>query len=42
MLGHSAITMRLDTSAHVTGSTLRAADDQMDDALGLEADDDTA
>ncbi len=42
VLGHSTITMTLDTTAHVTGSTLRAADDQMDDALGLEADGDTA
>ncbi|MEJ8670117.1 site-specific integrase [Streptomyces sp. MS1.AVA.1] len=34
-LGHSTITMTLDTYAHVMGTTLRAAADQMDDALGL-------
>ncbi|MFE2018004.1 hypothetical protein ACFW9O_08110 [Streptomyces sp. NPDC059499] len=32
--GHSTITMTLDTYAHVMGTTLRAAADQMDDALG--------
>ncbi|GAA3866482.1 site-specific integrase [Streptomyces lannensis] len=35
-LGHSTITMTLDTYAHVMGTTLRAAADQMDDALGLD------
>jgi integrase len=35
-LGHSTITMTLDTYAHVMGSTLRAAAERMDDALGLE------
>ncbi|WP_219577863.1 tyrosine-type recombinase/integrase [Streptomyces griseus] len=39
-LGHSTITMTLDTYAHVMGSTLRAAAEQMDDALGLEDVDD--
>ncbi|MFF9274265.1 tyrosine-type recombinase/integrase [Streptomyces griseosporeus] len=33
-LGHSTITMTLDTYAHVMGTTLRAAADRMDDALG--------
>ena len=37
-LGHSTITMTLDTYAHVMGTTLRAAADQMDDALGLDDD----
>ncbi|GAA4797022.1 tyrosine-type recombinase/integrase [Streptomyces sanyensis] len=41
-LGHSTITMTLDTYAHVMGTTLRAAADRMDDALGLETDEDTA
>ncbi|MEU2990886.1 site-specific integrase [Streptomyces griseoincarnatus] len=46
-LGHSTITMTLDTYAHVMGTTLRAAADRMDDALGLDddqgdADDETA
>ncbi|MFF8905975.1 tyrosine-type recombinase/integrase [Streptomyces olivaceoviridis] len=35
-LGHSTITMTLDTYAHVMGTTLRAAADRMDDALGLD------
>ncbi|MGW3095885.1 tyrosine-type recombinase/integrase [Streptomyces sp. NPDC001102] len=35
-LGHSTITMTLDTYAHVMGTTLRAAADQMDDALRLD------
>ncbi|WP_328494965.1 site-specific integrase [Streptomyces sp. NBC_00414] len=39
-LGHSTITMTLDTYAHVMGSTLRAAAERMDDALGLEDVDD--
>ncbi|MCT9090486.1 site-specific integrase [Streptomyces sp. ASQP_92] len=34
-LGHSTITMTLDTYAHVMQTTLRAAADRMDDALGL-------
>ncbi|MEY2245174.1 site-specific integrase [Streptomyces sp. BF23-18] len=33
-LGHSTITMTLDTYAHVMSTTLRAAADRMDDALG--------
>lgn len=33
-LGHSTITMTLDTCAHVMDTTLRAAADRMDDALG--------
>ncbi|MGJ7415766.1 tyrosine-type recombinase/integrase [Streptomyces cinereoruber] len=33
-LGHSTITMTLDTYAHVMQTTLRAAADRMDDALG--------
>ncbi|MFD4228535.1 hypothetical protein [Streptomyces sp. NPDC058545] len=33
-LGHSTITMTLDTYAHVMGTALRAASDQMDDVLG--------
>lgn len=33
-LGHSTITMTLDTYAHVMTTTLRAAADRMDDALG--------
>ncbi|WP_103546032.1 site-specific integrase [Streptomyces sp. SM1] len=37
-LGHSTITMTLDTYAHVMGTTLRAAADRMDDALGLDDD----
>ncbi|MGM1078314.1 site-specific integrase [Streptomyces sp. H28] len=37
-LGHSTITMKLDTYAHVMGTTLRAAADRMDDALGLDDD----
>ncbi|MFD1658123.1 tyrosine-type recombinase/integrase [Streptomyces caeni] len=45
-LGHSTITMTLDTYAHVMGTTLRAAADRMDDALGLddegETEDDSA
>ncbi|MFJ5887638.1 tyrosine-type recombinase/integrase [Streptomyces californicus] len=36
-LGHSTITMTLDTYAHVMGTTLRAAADRMDDALGDES-----
>lgn len=39
-LGHSTITMTLDTYAHVMGTTLRAAADRMDDALGLDDDED--
>jgi integrase len=35
-LGHSTITMTLDTYAHVTGTTLRAAADQMANALGYD------
>ncbi|MFD5492590.1 site-specific integrase [Streptomyces sp. NPDC127091] len=35
-LWHSKITMTLDAYAHVLGTTLRAAADQMDDALRLE------
>ncbi|GED86033.1 hypothetical protein TNCT6_31180 [Streptomyces sp. 6-11-2] len=34
-LGHSTITMTLDTYAHVMSTTLKAAADRMDDALGL-------
>lgn len=34
-LGHSTITMTLDTYAHVMNTTLRAAADRMDDALGF-------
>ncbi|MBT3167848.1 site-specific integrase [Streptomyces sp. Vc74B-19] len=36
-LGHSTITMTLDTYAHVMDTTLRAAADRMDDALGPDA-----
>lgn len=35
-LGHSTITMTLDTYAHVMDSTLKAAADRMDDALSLD------
>ncbi|MEV6680875.1 site-specific integrase [Streptomyces erythrochromogenes] len=35
-LGHSTITMTLDTYAHVMESTLRAAAERMEDALGIE------
>ncbi|MFE0640442.1 tyrosine-type recombinase/integrase [Streptomyces sp. NPDC058877] len=35
-LGHSTITMTLDTYAHVMQTTLRAAADRMDDALGID------
>ncbi|MGW1001326.1 tyrosine-type recombinase/integrase [Streptomyces sp. NPDC002520] len=35
-LGHSTITMTLDTYAHVMNTTLKAAADRMDDALGLD------
>ncbi|MFJ3654770.1 tyrosine-type recombinase/integrase [Streptomyces nigra] len=35
-LGHSTITMTLDTYAHVMDTTLRAAADRMDDALNLD------
>ncbi|MFB7374298.1 tyrosine-type recombinase/integrase [Streptomyces sp. NPDC056222] len=35
-LGHSTITMTLDTYAHVMQTTLKAAADRMDDALGLD------
>ncbi|MFJ6646755.1 tyrosine-type recombinase/integrase [Streptomyces sp. NPDC091290] len=35
-LGHSTITMTLDTYAHVMSTTLKAAADRMDDALGLD------
>ncbi|WP_329173360.1 hypothetical protein [Streptomyces sp. NBC_01477] len=45
-LGHSTITMTLDTYAHVMDSTLKAAATRMDDALSLddgeEGDDGTA
>lgn len=33
-LGHSTITMTLDTYTHVMQTTLKAAADRMDDALG--------
>ncbi|MFJ9679808.1 site-specific integrase [Streptomyces sp. NPDC101194] len=36
-LGHSTITMTLDTYAHVMQTTLRAAADRMDDALRPDA-----
>ncbi|MFD5569650.1 tyrosine-type recombinase/integrase [Streptomyces cadmiisoli] len=39
-LGHSTITMTLDTYAHVMGTTLRAAAVRMDDALGPEDEED--
>ncbi|MFJ7229795.1 tyrosine-type recombinase/integrase [Streptomyces tendae] len=35
-LGHSTITMTLDTYAHVMDTTLRAAAERMDDALSLD------
>ncbi|MFD7321391.1 tyrosine-type recombinase/integrase [Streptomyces sp. NPDC059875] len=35
-LGHSTITMTLDTYAHVMPTTLKAAADRMDDALGFD------
>lgn len=35
-LGHGTITMTLDTYAHVMRTTLKAAADRMDDALGLD------
>jgi integrase len=35
-LGHSTITMTLDTYAHVMQTTLQAAADRMDDALGVD------
>ncbi|WP_338671638.1 tyrosine-type recombinase/integrase [Streptomyces sp. SCSIO 30461] len=35
-LGHSTITMTLDTYAHVMQTTLKAAADRMDDALSLD------
>ncbi len=35
-LGHSTITMTLDTYAHVMDTTLRAAAEQMDNALNLD------
>ncbi|MFI1533933.1 site-specific integrase [Streptomyces anandii] len=38
-LGHSTITMTLDTYAHVMSTTLRAAADRMDDALGEDPED---
>ncbi|WP_371598601.1 tyrosine-type recombinase/integrase [Streptomyces sp. NBC_00564] len=38
-LGHSTITMTLDTYAHVMGTTLRAAADRMDDALRVDESD---
>lgn len=38
-LGQSTITMTLDTYAHVMHTTLRAAADRMDDALGLDEED---
>lgn len=39
-LGHSTITMTLDTYAHVTHTTLRAAADRMDEALGVDEEQD--
>ncbi|MFJ3081662.1 tyrosine-type recombinase/integrase [Streptomyces halstedii] len=39
-LGHSTITMTLDTYAHVMDTTLRAAAERMDDALNLDDPDD--
>jgi integrase len=39
-LGHSTITMTLDTYAHVMNTTLKAAADRMDDALGEDPKDD--
>ncbi|WP_405409106.1 tyrosine-type recombinase/integrase [Streptomyces decoyicus] len=36
-LGHSTITMTPDTYAHVMQTTLKAAADRMDDALGPDA-----
>ncbi|WP_033820889.1 tyrosine-type recombinase/integrase [Kitasatospora sp. MBT63] len=39
-LGHSTISMTLDTYAHVMQTTLREAADRMDDALGMATDDD--
>ncbi|MFB7593180.1 tyrosine-type recombinase/integrase [Streptomyces sp. NPDC056160] len=41
-LGHSKITMTLDTYAHVRGTTLRGAADRMDDALGPDEDEGSA
>ncbi|WP_245171022.1 tyrosine-type recombinase/integrase [Streptomyces decoyicus] len=35
-LGHSTITMTLDTYAHMMRTTLKAAADRMDDALGMD------
>ncbi|WP_260328121.1 site-specific integrase [Streptomyces sp. Ag109_O5-1] len=35
-LGHSTITMTLDTHTHVMNTTLKAAADRMDDALGTD------
>lgn len=35
-LGHSTITMTLDTYAHVMQTILKAAADRMDDALGVD------
>ncbi|WP_326619539.1 tyrosine-type recombinase/integrase [Streptomyces decoyicus] len=35
-LGHSTITMPLDTYAHAMRTTLKAAADRMDDALGVD------
>lgn len=35
-LGHSTITMTLDTCAHVRDATLKAAAERMDDALGAD------
>ncbi|MEU1112632.1 hypothetical protein [Streptomyces sp. NPDC005866] len=35
-LGHSTITMTLDTYAHVMNTTLKAAADRMDDTLRLD------
>lgn len=37
MIGHSAITLTLNTYAHVMDATLRAAAERMDDALGSDA-----
>lgn len=39
-LGHSTITMTLDTYAHVMDTTLKAAASQMDAALGVDPEED--
>jgi integrase len=41
-LGHSTITMTLDTYAHVMHTTLRAAADRMDEALGVDEEEDAS